>query len=351
MKHLSSRLALLGALTVVMAACGGTGGSETTAAPVETTAAPVETTAAPVETTAGLSATIAISGSSTVEPISARVGEAFDGANPGVSTTVEGPGTGDGFARFCAGETDISDASRPIKDKEAEECAANGIEFAELHIATDGITVMTSPNNGDVTCLNYGDLYALTGPESEGFEKWSDANALAAEVGGTGNFPDSDLVMVGPGEESGTYDTFVELVIADFAKERGVEDATRPDYEASANDNVIVQGISGNDSSLGWVGFAFFEENQDKLKAIEIDGGEGCVAPTTETIASFEYPLSRPLFIYVKTNELATKPALTAFVDYYLSDEGLAAVADAGYVELPAEDLEATRAAWEAAKA
>lgn len=342
-------MAAVGVLMFLVAACGGTSDdtqAETTAAPApETTAAAgPETTAAPTE--AGLSGTIAISGSSTVEPISARVGQAFDTANPGVSTTVEGPGTGDGFARFCNGETDISDASRPIKDEEAEACAAAGVEYVELHVATDGLTVMTNPANGAITCLNYGDLYALTGPESEGFELWSDANALAAEVGGTGGFPDAPLVLVGPGEESGTYDTYVELVIADLAEERGQEEFTRADYEASANDNVIVQGITGNDTSLGWVGYAFFEENQAVLKALEVDGGDGCVAPTAETIASFEYPLSRPLFIYVKTNDLAANPALVAFVDYYLSDEGLGAVAEAGYVQLPAPETEETRSAW-----
>ena len=160
--------------------------------------------------------------------------------------------------------------------------------------------------------------------------------------------PDAEepLVITAPGEESGTYDTFVELVIADISEERLGEDNdfTRADYNASANDNVIVQGITENPTSLGWVGFAFFEENQDVLKAIEVDSGEsGCVAPSADTIASFEYPLSRPLFIYVKTNDLGSRADLTAFVDFYLSDEGLAFVSDAGYVQLPAEDIEATR--------
>lgn len=325
------RWTILAALAVLVAGCGGGSAGDPAPAPDS-------------------GSSISISGSSTVEPISARVGEAFDAFNPGISTTVEGPGTGDGFARFCNGETDISDASRPIKDSEAEACAASGVEYVELHIATDGLAVMTNPSNDALTCLTFADLYALTGPESEGFELWSDANALSAELGGAGAFPDDELVVVGPGEESGTYDTFVELVIGDIAEERGQEDFTRVDYEASANDNVIVQGIGSNPTSLGWVGFAFYEQNQDALKALEVDGGEGCVAPTTESIASFEYPLSRPLFIYVKANDLATKQALVDFVDYYLSDEGLAAVVDAGYVPLPSEDIAETRAAWEAAK-
>jgi len=345
---------LVAVLALVLAACGDGDGDETT-----TTAAAEEpaTTAAggePATTVEGgggdLSGSVVVSGSSTVEPITARVGEAFDQANPGVATSVEGPGTGDGFAKFCAGETDISDASRPISDEEIALCEEGGIEYVELHVATDGLTVMTNPANEAVTCLAFSDLYALVGPESEGFANWSDANGLAAELGApNAPYADDALVVYGPGEESGTYDTFVEFVIADISEERLGEDNdfTRADYNASANDNVIVEGITENPTSLGWVGFAFFEENSDVLKAIELDNGEsGCVAPTVDTIASFEYPLSRPLFIYVKTNDLATRPELAAFVDYYLSDEGLAWVADAGYVQLPAADIEETRAAW-----
>jgi phosphate transport system substrate-binding protein len=352
-------LGLAVVLAMVLAACDIDAGDSTssTEATSEGTEAPDTTapTDEPATTAEGggggdLSGNIAISGSSTVEPISARVGEAFDGANPGVATSVEGPGTGDGFARFCAGEIDIADASRPISEEEIATCEEAGIEYVELHIATDGITVLTNPSNEAVSCLAFTDLYALLGPESEGFANWSDANELAAELGApNAPYAEEPLVITAPGEESGTYDTFVEFVIADLSEERlGPDnDFTRADYNASANDNVIVQGITENPTSLGWVGFAFFEENQDVLKAVELDNGEsGCVAPTAESIASFEYPLSRPLFIYVKTNDLANRPDLTAFVDYYLSDEGLAAVTDAGYVQLPAEDLEGTRSAW-----
>jgi phosphate transport system substrate-binding protein len=359
MKSRNKKLvALLAVLTFVLAACGDGSADETTstadAGASSTTAASEE----PATTADGggggdLSGSIVVSGSSTVEPITARVGEAFDGANPGVATSVEGPGTGDGFARFCAGETDISDASRPISDEEIALCEESGVEYVELHVATDGITVITNPANEAVSCLAFTDLYALVGPESEGFANWSDANALAAELGApNAPYGDEPLVITAPGEESGTYDTFVEFVIADISEERLGEDNdfTRADYNASANDNVIVDGITGDPSSLGWVGFAFYEANADALKAIELDNGEsGCVAPTAESIASFEYPLSRPLFIYVKTNDLASRPDLTTFVDFYLSDEGLAAVTEAGYVQLPAEDIEATRAAWSGA--
>jgi phosphate transport system substrate-binding protein len=320
---------------MLVAACGG-GGSTSTSGAVATTAAPA-------------ASSIVVSGSSTVEPITALVAESFMATSPEVGITVEGPGTGDGFARFCAGETDISDASRPIREEEAAECQASGIEYVELHIATDGLTVITSPDNSDVSCLNFGDLYSLLGPESEGFATWSDADALAAEVGGNGGFPDTPLVVTAPGEESGTYDTFVELVLADFAEERGADEAARADYQASANDNVIVDNVSANPTSLGWVGYAFFAENSSALKAIDVDGGDGCVAPTEETISSFDYPLSRPLFIYVSLNRLAENPALGRFVDFYLSPEGISAVSEAGYVQLSEEEFAGTVEAWESA--
>lgn len=339
--RISRSMGVIAVIALVLAACGGAN-------------AGTSTTAAENGGGEGSAGNIVVSGSSTVEPITARVGEAFDDANPEIAISVEGPGTGDGFARFCAGETDISDASRPISEEEIADCEAAGIQFVELHVATDGLTVMTNPANEALSCLAYTDLYALLGPESEGFANWSDANELAAELEApNAPYPDEPLVITAPGEESGTYDTFVELVLAELSEERLGEgnDFTRADYNASANDNVIVQGITENPTSLGWVGFAFFDENEDVLKALEIDNGEsGCVAPTADTIASFEYPLSRPLFIYVKTSDLASRPDLVAFVDYYLSDEGLAAVSDAGYVQLPAEDIEATRAAWEAVK-
>ncbi|MGH8870385.1 MAG: phosphate ABC transporter substrate-binding protein PstS family protein [Acidimicrobiia bacterium] len=333
-------MGLVAVVALILAACGEDGA--------------VDTTSPAGENGGESSGSIVVSGSSTVEPITARVGEAFDDANPGVATSVEGPGTGDGFARFCAGETDISDASRPISEEEIADCEAAGISYVELHIATDGLTVMTNPGNEAVSCLVFTDLYALLGPESEGFATWADANELASEIGApNAPYPDEPLIVTAPGEESGTYDTFVELVIADLAEERLGEgnDFTRADYNASANDNVIVQGITENPTSLGWVGFAFYEENQEVLKAIEVDSGEsGCVAPSAESIASFEYPLSRPLFIYVKTSDLGSRPDLVSFVDFYLSDEGLAAVSDAGYVQVPAGDMEATRTAWESAK-
>jgi phosphate transport system substrate-binding protein len=303
-----------------------------------------------------LTGSIFISGSSTVEPISSLVAELFIEENPDVEITVEGPGTGDGFELFCNGETEISDASRPIEEDEVAACEQNGIEYTELEIALDGISVLTSANNEAVSCLNDGDLYALAGPESEGFESWSDADSLAREVGGNDSFPDAPLEITAPGEESGTYDAFIELAhFADIGVEHGLSEdeaaTTRPDYQASANDNVIIDGIAGSDSSFGWVGFSFYEQNQDVVRAIEIDGGDGCVAPTFDTIADGSYPLSRSLYIYVNNAKAQQSKALRAFVDFYLSDTGVkTAVDQVQYVELPQDRIDATRDTWEGAK-
>jgi phosphate transport system substrate-binding protein len=298
-----------------------------------------------------LTGSIFISGSSTVEPISSLVAELFAEENPDVEITVEGPGTGDGFELFCNGETDISDASRAIEQEEIDACAANGVEYTELEVAIDGMAVLTSPANDAVTCLSFPDLYALLGPESEGFESWSDANDLGAEVGGSGDYPDAPLVVTAPGEESGTYDSFIEIALEGIAEERGQDATTRPDYQASANDNVIIDGIAGTDTSLGWVGFSFYEQNQEVVKAIEVDGGEGCVAPTFETIAEGSYPLSRSLYIYVNNAKAAESEALTAFVDFYMTDTGLlTSVQEVAYVTLPEDRIEATRGVWEGAR-
>ncbi len=297
-----------------------------------------------------LTGSIFISGSSTVEPISSLVAELFAEENPDVEITVEGPGTGDGFELFCNGETDISDASRPIEQEEIDACDATGVEYTELEVAIDGMAVLTSPANDAISCLSFEDLYALLGPESEGFESWSDANELAAEVGGAGDYPDAPLVVTAPGEESGTYDSFIELALEGIAEERGQEATSRPDYQASANDNVIIDGIAGTDTSLGWVGFSFYEQNRDVVKAIEVDGGEGCVAPSFETISGGTYPLSRSLFVYVNDARAAENEALAAFVDFYMTDTGLrTAVEEVAYVTLPDDRIAATRSAWEEA--
>jgi len=298
-----------------------------------------------------VSGSVAISGSSTVLPISQLVAERFSGANPAAQIGVDGPGTGDGFVLFCAGTTDINDASRQIESTEVKVCKQAGVHYVELEIGLDGITVMTNPANSSVTCLTKGDLYALFGPESQGFSSWSDANALAQQVGGTGNFPDAPLSIVAPGEESGTYDSFISLAgIEDQALADGVPAdqaaSLRPDYQSSPNDSVIIQGIEGSDSALGFVGFAYADQQGGGVTKLGIDGGDGCVVPSAETIADGTYPLSRSLYVYVNTDKLASNPTLAAFVDYYLSDAGIAAVTDADYVSIPADRLAATRQAW-----
>ena len=299
-----------------------------------------------------LSGEIDISGSSTVEPITSLVAEEFSGINGGVDIAVDGPGTSDGFELFCKGDIDISDASRAIEEEEIQACEDAGIEFIELKIAIDGLSVVTNANNEEVECLDFYDLYALLGPESEGFENWSDADDLGEEVGaGHTPYPDAPLDVTAPGEESGTYDSFGELVLEDIAyEERGITEddpVIRPDYQSSGDDNVIIQGIQGSDSSLGWVGFAFYTNNADTVRAIPVaEKGDDCVEPTIETIQDGSYPISRPLFFYVNA-ESAEDPAIEAFVDYYLSDEGLSAVSATGYVERTDEVIETARSLWE----
>jgi phosphate transport system substrate-binding protein len=306
-----------------------------------------------------LAGDIQISGSSTVKPISDRIVEAFGAIHPNVTYFVDGPGTGDGFALFCNDEIDIADASRTINEEEIANCEATGVDYVELKVAIDGMAVITSALNEDASCLSFLDLYALLGPESQGFETWDAANDLAAELEdrlGTergvshapyGAFP---LDVTAPGEESGTFDSFVELALRGVADEREQERTTRPDYTPSGDDNVIIEGVAGTEDSfhtLGWVGFAYADENSDRVKLLEVDKGDGCVAATPETIASAEYPLSRFLYIYVNTARATDNPAVAAFVDYYLSDEGIAFVTDADYITLDQADLEETRAAWE----
>jgi phosphate transport system substrate-binding protein len=288
--------------------------------------------------------TVVVSGSSTVEPISIAVAERFADDWEEISISVDGPGTGDGFELFCDGLIDINDASSAIKPEQVEQCEAGGVEFVELWIANDGIAVLTNPAHDAVDCLTLADLYALVGPESQGFTSWSDAQELAAELGSDTPLPDASLDVTGPGEESGTYASFVELVVEEFNEDRDQSAQTRPDYQASADDNIILQGVGGAATSFGWVGFAFAREAEG-VKMLEIDGGDGCVAPTEETISDGSYPISRPLFIYVNAEAAAESPVLEAFVDFYLQD-AIDAVADVGYVPLSDEDLAATRERW-----
>lgn len=305
------------------------------------------------EADTAVTGSVTISGSSTVEPISNFVREDFIAQNDKVDISVDGPGTGDGFKLFCDGKTDISDASRPIKEEEAATCEENGIEFVELEIAIDGLSVIT-PDANPLECLSFADLYALSGPESEGFKKWTDAQKLATELGSDTEFPNENLVVTAPGAESGTYDSFIEIALKGIAEARTEEGkitedqagSARADYSASPNDNAIIEGVTGDPGGFGWVGFAFADQAEGvKLMPISEEPGGDCVEPTAETIQDGSYPISRSLYIYVNKAEAKKNKAVSAFVDFYI--DGLA-----GFVEaadyIPLADDSATVKAWEA---
>lgn len=297
-----------------------------------------------------LEGSLNISGSSTVEPITSLVAEKFQSQNPGVTVAVDGPGTSDGFELFCNGETDVSDASRAIAEEETATCEANGISPIEIEVGLDALTVIGNPAN-PLSCLAFGDLYALFGPESEGFGTWAEAEPLADELGGNGGFPSAPLTIVAPGEESGTYGSFIEIALEDIAADRGEpDDQLRPDYQISADDNVIVDNAAGTEAGLGFVGFSFAENAGDTVKKFEIDGGDGCVEPSAENVINGSYPISRSLYIYVNPNRIEENPALAPFVDFYMSDDGLASVEEVQYVSLPEDRIEASRSAWGSAK-
>jgi phosphate transport system substrate-binding protein len=298
-------------------------------------------------------------GSSTVEPIMSIALEDFAAENPDVVYEVDGPGTGDGFEIFCSDESDIANASRPIDEEEAAACADAGIEYIELKIGIDGLSVITSPDNAAVSCLSFGDLYALIGPEAQGFANWSDADELAVEVGSDfgelhSPYEDASLDITAPGEESGTYGSFIEIALGGPAEARleagaiGEDqvETLRPDYQASADDNVIIENIAGSPSSLGFVGFAFADQNADSVKILEVDGGDGCVAPDPGTIASGDYPIARDLFIYVNTARADANPTVAEFVDWFLTD-GIGSVEEADYIPLDEAALGETVSAWE----
>lgn len=346
-RHLAWFMAVLAVFTLLAAACSsdddGGGTTDASSSDGGTTGDDV-------------SGEVVISGSSTVQPISVAVAESFADVSPDVEVNVDGPGTSDGFELFCSGETDINDASRPIKEEEVQACADNGVEFVEIEVALDGITVMTNPANDAIECLNLNDLYAIVGPESEGFENWNSAQDLATELGSDTEFPDAPLDITAPGEESGTYGAFIDLATKSIAETRSEEgdlpedaiETLRPDYTTQANDNAIITAMEGSDSSFGWVGFAFAEQAGDAIKELEIAGDDGtCVAPSAETVADGSYPLSRSLYLYVNTANAEDNPGLAAYVDYYLG-EGLSQVTEVGYIDLPADRVTASQELWDA---
>ncbi|MGD8684362.1 MAG: substrate-binding domain-containing protein, partial [Chloroflexota bacterium] len=305
--------------------------------------------------------TIDVHGSSTVYPISTLVSEklaAIEG-NEGFGYTVGFEGTGDGFNQFfCPNVSDVSDASRPMRDSEAEICAENGVTWTELKIAYDGMAVLTSPDN-PLECVNFLDLYAVFGAESNDINTYEDATAFAQELGSSTDLGTGRIQNTAPGPESGTFDSFAEIVLEDIADERGVEgdahrDPVPPAWTGAANDQVIIAGISQarNPSVYTFVGLAYAAEAGDSVKVLAVDSGDGnCVLPSAETVSSGEYPISRPLFIYPALDRIEQNPVIVPWVDFYLSDEGIASVVERDYVPLPAEELEQTRAQWDAAKA
>jgi phosphate transport system substrate-binding protein len=246
-----------------------------------------------------LSGSIKIDGSSTVAPFAQAAQEAFQAENPGVKITVGTSGTGGGFEKFCAGETDISDASRPIKpDEEAPVCKKAGVDYTELQVANDGIAVVTNPEL-KVDCLTADQLKKL----------WNQGSKVKNLSEIDPKLPDVELSLFGPGTDSGTFDFFTDVI-------NGEEGVSREDYQPSEDDNILVQGVAGEPGGFGYFGHSYYEQNQDQLNLVKVDGGDGCVEPTTETIQSGEYkPLSRPLFMYPSAKALK-RPEVKAFLDY-----------------------------------
>jgi phosphate transport system substrate-binding protein len=296
--------ALLACAVLGVTACGGGGDDKTGAADT------------------GLTGTIEADGSSTVGPITQAMAEEFRKVNSGVSVPVGTSGTGGGFKRFCAGEIPISDASRPIKDTEAATCAQNSVEYVAFTVATDGIAVVAHPNNTTVACMTVDQLRKLWEPNSK-INNWAQA---------VSGHPSKDMKLYGPGTNSGTFDYFTEAI-------NGKTGASRSDYNASEDDNTLVQGVEGDEGALGYFGFAYYEQNAQHLKVIAVDGGNGCITPTVTTIKDGTYkPLSRPLFIYVEKKALA-RPEVKAFVKFYM-DHAAELIPQVGYVPLDAAEYQ-----------
>ena len=270
-----------------------------------------------------LSGRIEADGSSTVGPFTTAAAEAFQKEHSDVRVTVGISGTGGGFERFCRGETDLSNASRPIKDEETELCEQNGVEFVEFQVANDGLALVVNPANDWAECLTVEQLNAIWKPESK-IDNWS-------EVPG-GGFPDVSMKLAGPGTDSGTFDFFTETV-------NGEGGASRSDYQASEDDNVVVQAVAGQEGGLGYFGLSYVKENEDRLKAVAIENEAGdCVEPTVETVQSSEYePLARPLYVYAKKDSLE-RPEVEKFVQLMLDRNGRLAET-ALYVPLTDEQL------------
>jgi phosphate transport system substrate-binding protein len=305
LRRLAAPASMAAALVLGLAACGGQ------------------------QSSAGeqMSGAVKIDGSSTVEPLSSAASELFSEEQPQVQVTVGASGTGGGFEAFCAGKTDISDASRPIEAEEAKLCTQNGIEYTELQVANDALTVVVN-KSVPVDCVTTEQLNKIWAPASEGkVTSWQQVDP---------GFPDLPLELFGPGTDSGTFDYFTEEI-------NGEEGVSRADYEASEDDNVLVEGVANTEGAMGYFGYTYYEENADQLKALEVDSGEGCVAPSAQTAQSGDYsPLARPLFIYVNDQAYADKPQVAAYVDFYI--ENLDRITEAAqYIQLNQQQVTETR--------
>jgi phosphate transport system substrate-binding protein len=310
---------LLTAFAAAFASCsGGSSSPETTGAPVAN------------------ASLIRVDGSSTVYPITEAVAEDYQKANPGARVTVGISGTGGGFQKFCRDETDISDASRPIKPTEVEACGKTGVVFTEIPVAYDGMVIAVNPKNTWAANITVAELKKLWAPEAQGkVTRWSHVRA---------GWPDREIHLFGAGVDSGTYDYFTEAI-------NGKEGASRGDFTSSEDDNVLVQGIAGDELALGFFGIAYYEENKGKLKTVPVDdgkddNGKGPIVATIETVKDGTYqPLSRPLFIYV-AHKSADRPEVKAFVDFYLQ-KGSELVKEVGYVPLTDEGYKLAHAHFE----
>lgn len=295
--------ALLGLSMIALTACGGQKTTDSTT----------------TTETAAVSGEVKIDGSSTVYPITEAVAEEFIVINPDVRVPVGVSGTGGGFKKFIAGEIDINDASRSIKTEEAEAAKAAGVEYEELEVAYDGLSILVNPENTWVDSLTVAELKKIWEPNST-VKNWSDVRA---------EWPAEAIKLYAPGTDSGTFDYFTETI-------NGESGAIRQDFTASEDDNILVQGIAGDKNAIGFFGFAYYEENQDKLKLVKVDNGNGPVEPSFETIQDGSYaPLSRPLYIYVNKASLA-KPEVKTFVQFYIESAKELAPA-VGYIALPDE--------------
>ena len=329
MRSLTRRVAALSAAALLLAACGGDDATED-AAPAPAPTESEDTSSTEEEAPAGLSGSIEIDGSSTVGPLTDALAEEYAAVQPDVIINLSISGSGGGFERFCGtGDTQFSNASRAIKDEEAALCAENGIEFTEIRVGTDALTMVTSPDTPEVVaCVTTDELISIFGPD--GVDTWDQVNP---------DWPNVAIDIYAPDTDSGTYDFMVEDIM-------DVE-GSRQDYNASADDNIISQGVSGTPGSFGFFGFAYYINNTDSFRALEYDGGDGCVAPSVETAQDGTYQATRPLFVYVRNDALA-RPEVADFATFYL-DTVNDVIGDVGYIPATDAELAGARAAVEAA--